>query len=122
MSALLAVASGACKSESKDVKADAASGLYERTCRLTRVYIDSIKNAKDTTQVADLLERYELTLDKINFEVTPDTDYNLTEGQNDTIEMLMQKLSAAREARLRALDATPGDTIPAAAGAAADSR
>ena len=104
-----------CGNEKKEDAHAEASGLYQRTCKLTRQYIDSIRSAKDTTELNQLLERYEAMLDRLNFEVPADTDYNLTEGENDTISQLMLQLSRARIERLKALGASlPADTIPAA--------
>lgn len=88
-----------------------ASGLYKRTCMLTRQYIDSIKSAKDTVTLNALLERYEEMLDRMNFEVEPDTDYQLSEGENDTISMLMDQLAKAREERLKVLRKAPADSV-----------
>lgn len=74
--------------------------LYEKMCNLTQSYIDSIEAAKDSTQINSLIDRYEASVDKLNYEVTPDTDYLLTEGQNDTILLLMLRLSDIRDERL----------------------
>lgn len=105
----------ACTREQKDDNSQEASSLYERTCQLTRQYIDSIKVAKDSTQVANLIDRYEVALDKMNFDVSADTDFNLTEGQNDTINQLMEQMSAVRHARLKAMairEEVRSDSLP----------
>lgn len=105
----------ACTREKNDDNSQEAMSLYERTCQLTRQYIDSIKMAKDSTQVANLIDRYETALDKMNFDVSPDTDFDLTEGQNDTINMLMEQMSAVRHARLNAMaireENAPSDSL-----------
>lgn len=108
----------ACSREEKKVDQHETSGLYIKMCNLTRSYTDSIMAAKDSTQLTQLLDRYELRVDALNFEVSPDTDYQLSEGQNDTIVMLMQKLQEARDSRLHSFrsagnqSATESDSVP----------
>lgn len=98
------------KKVEEDSRGD-AKGLYKRTCSLTQAYIDSISVAKDTLELNDLLDRYEERVDALNMEVESETDFKLTEGENDTIIQLLERLSHVRRERLRALGATlPADS------------
>lgn len=78
-----------------------ADQLYKRICSTTVLYIDSIKTAKDSTAVESLFERFEERLVKINYESIPDTDYSISEDQNDTIYI---HLDSIRRVRLHKLE------------------
>lgn len=106
-----AVGTAGCAREKKDNDRAESSALYHRTCTLTEQYIDSLKQAKDSTEVNRLLDVYEERIDELNFDVAPDTDYKLSEGENDTIAMLMDRLAATRAERLKTLDAKAHQTL-----------
>lgn len=107
---LLAGVGTGCKKEMKDPKPAEARALFESTCELTRSYIDSIKIAKDTAMLHQLITNFEERIDNLNMSSAPDIDYSLTEGENDTIMQLLDRLSAARAERLKAL-ASKTDSI-----------
>ena len=94
-----------------------AQDLYHTTCNVAQAYIDSIQSAKDSTQVHKLMENFEQRIEEINTNVKPDTDYGLTEGENDTIALLLDRISEVRSARLKSLSVsgltpTVMDTLP----------
>lgn len=92
-----------CRKEQSTGSHEEAARLYAKICKATALYTDSILHAKDTTTLYALLERFEDRLEAINYEALPDTDYNLTEGENDTISMALDSLISARIRRLREL-------------------
>lgn len=92
-----------CRQEKSNVERTQARLLYERTCKEAALYIDSMRNAKDSTMVSALLDRFEERLVKINYDAVPDTDYALSEGENDTIKMALDSLLAMRVRRLKEL-------------------
>ncbi len=94
---------GACQQKKDEEKLSDAEILYNKTCSLTRLYIDSIKNAKDTLALHQMLDRYEERIDELNMSVKADSDLDLTEGQNDTIMQLLDKLAIARMDRMKEL-------------------
>ena len=86
-------------SDKSDNNAD-ADRLFSETCRLTKLYTDSMKNAPDSAILNSLMERFDARLTDINFSVKAETDYNLTEGRNDTIASLIDSLRHAYDSRL----------------------
>lgn len=89
-----------CRQEKENVGREEAERLFIRTCRTAAIYTDSLKKAKDSTEVTSLIERFEQRLVEINYEASPDTDYALSEGENDTIKMALDTLMAVRIRRL----------------------
>ena len=77
--------------------------LYKSISRLAEVYIDSLENARDTLAVNTLMAHFEEKLDDINYAVVPDTDYSLSEDENDTIFMLLTQVMATRRTRMEEL-------------------
>lgn len=73
--------------------------LFKGTCKLTTVYIDSIKTAKDSAELESLMERYDVRVTELNFRVAADTDLRLSEGQNDTIIQLMDSIRKIYDVR-----------------------
>ncbi len=92
-----------CRDEERNNEREQAVTLYQRTCRAASIYTDSLSKAKDSTEVTDLFNRFEERLVEINYSVLPDTDYGLSEGENDTIKMMLDTLLAVHDLRLRQL-------------------
>lgn len=93
-----------------------AEKLYEQTCRLARTYTDSIAKAPDSSSLEGIMARFDERLAELNFQVTAETDYQMSEGHNDTIALLLGKLRGAYDARLDSLGHTISlpDSLPAA--------
>ena len=111
---LIMASASSCKKNDDNRGREEARRLFDGMVNLTKAYTDSIKAAKDTTQLNELIGRFEERIDKMNFDVAPDTDYSLTEGENDTITMMMDKFSAERMAKLKALSeqkVEPADSV-----------
>lgn len=81
----------ACSQHREDPREKSAETLYRDLCKLTRLYTDSIKAAPDS-MVNTLFDRYNKEFDRISFDVTPDTDFFMNEGENDSIYMLQRHL------------------------------
>lgn len=106
-----------CKGNKPEEVNSDAQDLYHTTCNVAQAYIDSIQSAKDSTQVHKLMENFEQRIEEINTNVKSDTDYGLTEGENDTIALLLDRISEVRSARLKSLSVsgltpTVMDTLP----------
>ncbi|MDE5849922.1 MAG: hypothetical protein K2H38_07255 [Muribaculaceae bacterium] len=92
-----------CAQEKKKKDRSQATEMYERICKLTEDYTDRLQNAPDSADWASVCSEFEEKLDKITFSYPPDTDLLLTEGQNDTIHLLMQEYVRMREVRIHGL-------------------
>lgn len=112
---MLMLVSVACGKKESNPNRDAARSLYEKVTALTRNYTDSIIAASDTVRVNELLQQFEEKIDKMNFDVPANTDYSLTEGENDTISLLLEKMAKVRRDKFKELSALshPTDSIPA---------
>lgn len=107
----------ACRPGDEKRDRTAADNLYSRIISITRRYTDSIGSAKDSTTLFGLIDRYEERIVKINYDALPDTDFNLTEGQNDTISLWMDSLLSVKVRRLYELghpEPLPADTVGSA--------
>ncbi|MDE7350845.1 MAG: hypothetical protein K2N25_07245 [Muribaculaceae bacterium] len=103
ITALLCVCVAGCSKENKKKDRSKATQMYERICRLTEEYTDRLENAPDSADWASVCTEFEEKLDKITFSYPPDTDLLLTEGQNDTINILLQEYVKMRERRIHGL-------------------
>lgn len=89
-----------------------ADKLYSESIQLLRVYTDSLSKAPDTIAIQQLMERFEKRLDKINSDVVAETDLHLSEGENDTLAILVQKLINTKNLRIKRVSGvTPADSI-----------
>ncbi|MDE5996811.1 MAG: hypothetical protein K2G77_01215 [Muribaculaceae bacterium] len=89
-----------CKPEKNIKDRSEATEMYGKICKLTKEYAESLTNAPDSSAWALLCNEFEEKLDKISFSYPPDTDLLLTEGQNDTIHLLMLDYIKARDERI----------------------
>lgn len=94
---LAALSLSACGSRDSDSREGEADILFEHLKTLTRAYCDSMKLARDSARANALFERYEAAFEKCSFQVSPDTDLFLNEGQNDTIRFLQRRLLEIRQ-------------------------
>ncbi len=96
---LLIVALGCGKKDVTRNNSD-ANKLYIGTCKITKLYIDSMKVANDSALLRGLLERYDASITDLNFSVSADTDFDLSEEKNDTIAMLVDSIRRLFDQRL----------------------
>lgn len=103
-----------CAKEKKENDRSQATEMYNRICRLTEDYTDKLENAPDSADWATVCDEFEEKLDKITFSYPPDTDLLLTEGQNDTINLLMQEYVKMRRQRIAGIlhPQAENDTLP----------
>ena len=69
--------------------------------KAAKLYGDSIRQARDSLEAAELYARFCARLDSINFAVAPNTDLLLTEGENarliEAILAVRRQLPAAAD-------------------------
>lgn len=88
---LLPVLLSSCEAHNDGSQIDDTNRLYHNLCKITIAYTDSLANARDTTDIQRIVANYELAFEKACFDVPPDTDFNMSEGKNDTIKILQDK-------------------------------
>lgn len=100
---LLSVVSCSSKEEvSHDVDTDK---LYNSTLSLIKTYTDSLRTSADTMELSMVFANFNHQLEKLNFDVVPDTDLHLTEDRNDTLYMKLMDLRRLYDDRKKELEA-----------------
>lgn len=113
LSSLLLVTSiSSCSKKEISADHDEAEKLFEKTLALVNSFTDSIRNASDSAQVRRLATVFEAKINNLNFEFPPDTDFNLTEEENDSIIKVIDLLVSEQSLRLRSFANKKNDTIP----------
>ncbi len=108
---LALIASAGCgKSDDNSARIE-ADALYRNVVSLTRKYTDSLRLAKDSTTVNGLMLRYEAAIARLNMDAPPETDFNLTEDQNDTIHALQKRMLGLRDNILKKKVHLAADTV-----------
>lgn len=110
---LSCVAMSSCEKKKVNTMREPARDLYLKSVSLTTKYIDSISHAKDTTSLLDLFNRYDQAVTNLNYSYPAGADYELAEGENDTLKNLSARIIFLRDSLLYAY-AHPfrPDTIP----------
>lgn len=90
-----------CSSEKQKKDRRDADDMFGKINALISDYTLKVSEAKDSASWAEACSEFEEKLDKVNFSYPPDTDILLTEGQNDTIQSLLQEYVNARDIRIR---------------------
>lgn len=117
---ILIVAAVGCGNKGEENRDAEARKLFDGMCRLTSLYLDSIESAKDSVRVNALMENYDTKITELNFSVKPDTDFQLTQGENDTIAMMVDSIRRVYDRKLYNFshqmnvfdsDSLPSDTI-----------
>lgn len=106
---------GACQEKKPTPQETAAPELYRSVVGVLRGYSDSIARAKDSAGVNRLMERLTEELTGINFNQPANTDWSLSEDENDSIYQLTTRLMKLRDERLKKLskDSVETDSIAA---------
>lgn len=90
-----------CHHEEDNTMKNESNKLYSGTLKLIKEYSDSLSYASDTLAVTTIFQNFNKSLEKLNFEVIPDTDLELTEGQNDTLYMKLCEIRAHYDEKMK---------------------
>ena len=88
-----------------------ARELFNLSAETILDYIKSIPEAKDSADVDSLYNRFQKEVTDINFKFPPETDLKLTEQENDSLFVLLQRLNIVRKEKLESLVFNPNDSI-----------
>lgn len=92
-----------CRQRREDNSRMMAEQLYGKTVNLIKLYQDSVRNAKDSVSVLRMTEDINDKLSKVNFQFPPETDYAMTEEENDSIMHMMERFENLSQTRLEQL-------------------
>lgn len=97
---LLAVIMASCVSKPKDQSQEQASELMSRSIRIACQYRDSIKLSRDSASVLRLMEAYDDTLTRLNYDFPPDIYLNSSEAQNEALAEVNARIVHLRDSIL----------------------
>lgn len=88
---LMAVGMLSCSHVAEE-KNEESDRLYHETLKLIKIYKDSLSRVTDPQELKDIFTNFNIRLEKLNFDVPPDTDLQLNEGKNDTLFIKISEL------------------------------
>lgn len=103
-----------CACEKKEVSDNSpeARELFNRSAALIIETTNSLQSAKDITELDSLNSTYEKRITDLNFQYPPQTDYKLTEEENDSLSRLMKRMEYMKKEKIREFEKQETDTIP----------
>lgn len=107
---IFAFISGGCKKEDNSDQGIEARILFSETAYALSSITSQIQSAKDSASIDLLSKILEKRMTDINFSVAPETDFDMTEQENDSLFKLMEVMKSKRQQRLEEL-ATNTDSI-----------
>lgn len=121
---LVCIIIASCTHEKRNAKREYATTLYYRSVSMIKLYTDSMMAARDSITVLGLSERLNNQLTVLNFDCPSDTDLEITEGENDTLMMLTDRIVNLRDSLLYrfAHPLTSADSLAADSVAIRDAR
>lgn len=82
-----------------------AHDLFVKSMDMAERYTDSIARCGDSATLLALCRRYDAALTRLNYSYPAGTDYEISEGENDTLQNLTDKYVLLRDSLLRNLAA-----------------
>lgn len=70
--------------------------LYQELSELVKNYTDSLRSAPDSAAAAAIANRFEARLAKVNYNYPPETDFKMTEEQNDSLFAILGRFAELR--------------------------
>lgn len=107
-----------CRQTVVDSHREDAIDLYKKSRKMMKLYIDSFSNASDSATLLELEERFTHDLTALNFKYPSETCLEISEGENDTLTNLTERIVFLRDSLLYAYahpkedaDSIPLDSI-----------
>ncbi|MDE6297166.1 MAG: hypothetical protein K2L89_04905, partial [Muribaculaceae bacterium] len=96
---ILLIATGCKKPVVNNHRGDAVN-LYKKSISLIKLYTDSFASAQDSATLLELNERFESALTNLNFKFPAETCLEISEGENDTLTNLTERIIILRDSLL----------------------
>lgn len=106
------IISVSCRKKEESHGEDEARELFKNSIELISKYTEDIKLANDSSSVDSLYKDFEKEISNVNFSFPPETDFKLSEQENDSIFDLLLKLNLTRKVKLESLNKNVNDSIP----------
>lgn len=111
ISGVLALLISSCQKKQEPTGNEEARLLFNKSVELIIKVNQEISQAKDTITVDSILKCYEKLIAEINFSFPPQTDYKLTEQENDSIFKLMKAMKRLQKEKLESFADNPVDSL-----------
>lgn len=98
--AIILIAGSACNTKQDNSARPEARSLYESDARILRNYIDSIYAAPDSARLLSLCREMDKKITEINCNHSPAADRSISEAENDTLIMLVNRYVTLRDSLL----------------------
>ncbi|MDE5976118.1 MAG: hypothetical protein K2M10_06605 [Muribaculaceae bacterium] len=85
-----------CNTNDKKEVTDSSGLLFQKSVDLINLYVDSIRNAKDSLQFQTIVRNFNWKITTLNYDFPPDTDLLLSEEENDSLIKLYKKLERVK--------------------------
>lgn len=95
--AALVIMTDACKKQESEVKENPAHQLYSQSVELLHKNIEIIKGAKSQKELDSLYTDFENQINTLNLSYPPETDFKMTEIENDSLAILTFRLNHLRD-------------------------
>lgn len=103
ISLLFTIASGmtGCMKKKENSRRADARDLFVKSMNMAERYTDSIARCGDSATLLALCRRYDAALTRLNYTYPAGTDYEISEGENDTLLNLTSRYVTLRDSLLR---------------------
>ena len=100
-----------CGNKKESRRSGDADVLFTQSVNLLNQITQQLTFAKDSLSVDSLSDLFEKKIVEINFSVSPETDLNLTEQENDSLSKLYGKYLSIKRAKLIEFSITYNDSV-----------
>ncbi len=100
-----------CNEEKGTIDRSKATSLYGQTKNLIQRYSDSLLVATDSTEIIEITGKFEDQLKALNLKYPSDTDFLMTQGQQDTIIKFTDSFISIKNKKLKQFSTTKRDSL-----------
>lgn len=102
---------GCSETEKNSLDRQKASELYSKLYSLASSYIDSMNHISDSLSLVRITNGYETKLTEIIFSYPPNTDHNMTNGEQDTLSQLTQEFVKIKNIKRKEINNINMDSV-----------
>ena len=103
----LTILAGCTGSDNNTGRNKQAMDLYQKSKEIGRLYTDSLLHATDSATVERLMKEYDEEMTRLQYQYVPDIGLELTEGENDTLISISDRIITRRDSLLKSFSVKP---------------
>ena len=100
-----------CSTNKESDNNEEARLLFHRSAQLIKETTHNMKIAADSASIDSLSRLYEKKITEINFSFAPETDFKLTEQENDSLFKLIGSMKTVKYNKLKEFSIILGDSL-----------